>query len=198
MAIKVETNPWSVLTGSWQKSRTKLTISFKMDSICWWQPSPIAESAIRPACLYLQSAVPTQSSAKINTIVLTLGMKMTTLVCVNLRFWSICIMCCLIIGRTILPPRPQAILSRALSPATALLKWRKYSVKPNKGYNKYYITQITTSCLKISHAFHRCSHALPVKIIIFQFIRHRPILILFQVHHHRQHLRHWEKPFLKL
>lgn len=40
---------------------------------------------------------------------------------VDLRFCSICMMCCLIMGRMILPPRPQAILSRALSPATALL-----------------------------------------------------------------------------
>lgn len=30
-------------------------------------------------------------------------------------------MCCLIMGKMIFPPRPQAILSRALSPATALL-----------------------------------------------------------------------------
>lgn len=37
------------------------------------------------------------------------------------RLCSICMMCCLIMGKMIFPPRPQAILSRALSPATALL-----------------------------------------------------------------------------
>ena len=42
-----------------------------------------------------------------------------------LRFWSICMMCCLIMGSTIFPPRPQAILSSALSPATALLRAKK-------------------------------------------------------------------------
>lgn len=39
----------------------------------------------------------------------------------DLRFCSICMMCCLIMGKMILPPKPHAILSRALSPATALL-----------------------------------------------------------------------------
>lgn len=46
----------SILTGSWRNSKTKSTISFKIPSICWWQPSPMAESAIKPACLYFQSA----------------------------------------------------------------------------------------------------------------------------------------------
>lgn len=46
----------TILTGSWRNSKTKLTISFKIPSICWWQPSPMAESAIKPACLYFQSA----------------------------------------------------------------------------------------------------------------------------------------------
>lgn len=45
-----------VLTGSEQKSRTKLTISWRMASICWWQPSPMADSAINPAWRYFQSA----------------------------------------------------------------------------------------------------------------------------------------------
>lgn len=38
-----------------------------------------------------------------------------------LRFWSICIICSLIMGKTSFPPRPHAILSSALSPAAALL-----------------------------------------------------------------------------
>lgn len=44
---------------------------------------------------------------------------------VYLRFCSICMMCCLIMGKMIFPPRPQAIRSRALSPATALLVGNK-------------------------------------------------------------------------
>ena len=40
------------------------------------------------------------------------------------RLCSICMMCCLIMGKMIFPPRPQAILSSALSPATALLDKR--------------------------------------------------------------------------
>lgn len=50
----------TILTGSWRNSKTKLTISFKIPSICWWQPSPMAESAIKPACLYFQSATEEQ------------------------------------------------------------------------------------------------------------------------------------------
>lgn len=46
-----------VLTGSWRKSKTKFTISFRIPSICWWHPSPMADKAINPACRYFQSAV---------------------------------------------------------------------------------------------------------------------------------------------
>lgn len=46
----------AVLTGSEQNSKTKLTISWRMASICWWQPSPMADSAISPAWRYFQSA----------------------------------------------------------------------------------------------------------------------------------------------
>lgn len=46
-------------------------------------------------------------------------------ICIDLRFWSICIICSLIIGKTSFPPRPHAILSSALSPATALLNNKK-------------------------------------------------------------------------
>lgn len=34
--------------------------------------------------------------------------------------------------------------------------------------------------------------AVPVEIIILQLVSHGPLIIIFKVHHHGQHLGHWK------
>lgn len=135
----------------------------------------MADSAISPACRYFQSAAHTGKHVK--TPPPPLGFKQPTPRGVSSQFCSICMMCCLMMGRMIFPPSPQAILSRALSPATALLQTNApLSAGPQQREKRAGSLQ---------------GKASPVKVIVLQLVGHRPLLVILQVHHHRQHLRHW-------
>lgn len=54
--------PWAItfsqyLTGSLRNGKMASSTFPSMVSICWWQPSPQADMAIKAACLYRQSSV---------------------------------------------------------------------------------------------------------------------------------------------
>jgi len=55
-----------MLTGSTRNGRTASTTCCRISSMNLWQPSPTAEMAIRPACLYRQSAGQEQNTAPLS------------------------------------------------------------------------------------------------------------------------------------